>query len=45
MATRTCPHWKVAPGKAWPTARANRTMAATLGAAAMKATTGVGAPS
>ena len=34
-ATSTWPHWKVAPGKAWPTARANSTMAATLGAAAL----------
>ncbi len=45
IATTTWPHWWVAPGKPWARARANSTMAASLGAAVRKATTGVGAPS
>ena len=44
-ATSTCCHWIIAPPKPWPSRRANSTMAASFGAAAKKATTGVGAPS
>ena len=44
-AIRTSLHWCVAPGKPCIMARANSTMAASFGAAARKATTGVGAPS
>ena len=45
MATSTCCHWSTAPAKPSARTRANSTMAASFGAAAKKATTGVGAPS
>ncbi len=47
MATKTtiCCHCAVMPGKATTVARTNMAIPATLGAAAKKAVTGVGAPS
>ncbi len=47
MATKTmiCCHWPTMPGNAVMPARTNTAMPATLGAAAKKAVTGVGAPS
>ena len=43
--TTICCHCAVMPGNATMVARTNIAMAATLGAAAKKAVTGVGAPS
>ena len=43
--TRICCHWIVTVGNAVMVARTNTAMAATFGAAAKNAVTGVGAPS
>ena len=43
--TMICCHWKVMPGNAVSATRANTASAATFGAEAKNAVTGVGAPS